>query len=139
MAMNSYRTEADPNITDADFRLMFPEIQLSIEPSMITIRQHCEISIALGIPAELSPSEPFAEIGISKHNCWLWEHFSSCLESISGHKFAVTAGYGYNQQGKVHAGGGGRHYLVEAAEAIRNSLHEILHKELGELRGMGRS
>lgn len=112
-------------------------IQLSIEPSMITVSQHCEISIALGIYTGLiSPSGPgpFTEIGISKrHSCWLCELFLSCLESKSGHKFAVTTGY---QQWKVHVPVGGWYYPVDAGEVIINPLLEILHKELGELRGM---
>ena len=126
--MNSYKSATDPTIIDADFRLAFPEILLPIEPTMITISQHCEISIALGIPAGFSLSEPFTEIGISKHSCWLCEVFLRCLESKSGHKFVVS---GY--QGKVHAGW---HYPIEAGEAIRHLLLETLLKELGELRGM---
>lgn len=118
----------DPTITDADFRLTFAEILLPIKLTMITISQHCKISIALGILAGFSMSEPFIEIGISKHSCWLCEVFLRCLESKSGHKFVVT---GY--QGKVHAGW---HYPIKVGEDIRNLLLKILLKELGELRGM---
>lgn len=95
---------------------------------MITICQHCEITIALGTSAELSPSGPPTEIGISKHSCWLCDIFFRCLESSLGHKFVIT---GY--QGKVRAGW---RFPVEAGEAIRKPLLQILHKELGELRGM---
>lgn len=95
---------------------------------MITISQHCEVTIALGTSARLSPSEPPTEIGISKYSCWLCEVLFWCLEFKSGHKLGIT---GY--QGKVHAGW---HYLIKAGEATRNLLLQILHKELGELRGM---
>ena len=129
IVMNSYKAEADVTITDADFRLTFPEIELSNASTMITVSQHCEISIAFGIHAGFfSPSGTLTEIGISKHSCWLCEIFLRCLESKSEQKFAVT---GY--QGKVHAGW---HYPVEAGEAIKNLLLETLHKELGELRAM---
>ena len=126
--MNAYKSAADATITDADFQLAFPDAQLSIEPTMVTISQHCEVTIALGISAGLSPSDSPTEIGISKHSCWLCEVLFRRLESELGHKFGIT---GY--QGKVHAGW---HYPVEAGDTIRNSLLQILHKELGELRGM---
>ena len=118
--MNSYKTEGDATITDADLHLAFPNARLSIEPTMITTTQHCEVTIALAAPP--------TEIGISKHSCWLCEVFFRCLESKLGYKFRIT---GY--QGNVHPGW---HYPVEAGQAIRNALLEILHKELGELRGM---
>lgn len=84
-------------MTDADFQLAFPDVQLSTEPTMVTISQHCEVTIALGISAGLSPSGPPTEIGISKHSCWLCEVFFRCLESELGHKFVIT---GYQE--RVH-------------------------------------
>ena len=87
--MNFYKTEADATITNADFQLPFPDAQLYIEPTTITISQHCQVTIALGTSAELSPFGPLTEIGISKYSCWLCEVFFKCLGSKSGHKFGI--------------------------------------------------
>lgn len=56
--MNFYKSEADATITDAEFQLAFPDAQLYIEPTTITLSLHCQVTVALGTSAELSPSGP---------------------------------------------------------------------------------
>lgn len=68
IVMNFYKTEADATISDADFQHAFPEVQLSNEPTIITISQHCEVTIALGTSVGLAPAEALTEIVISKHS-----------------------------------------------------------------------
>lgn len=126
--MNSYTTEEDVIITKDEFQRAFPDSTLPTEPKMVTTSQHCEVTIALGARARSSPFDPPIEVGISKHSCWLCQVLFRCLESELGHKFGMTG-----NQGKVHAGW---HYPVEAGYATMNALLKILHKELGELRGI---
>lgn len=49
IVMNSYKAKTDPVITEEELRLAFPEAQLSNESTVLTISQHCKLSLALGI------------------------------------------------------------------------------------------